>query len=72
MSYTPRAIDRERLDRMTDTAVLREYQDMRKASFGMFANNAKRRGNACVEELAQRGITMEPSIFGATPLKGWE
>ena len=63
--FKPDSMDREGLSRMSDRALLNEYREMRRASFNaMFGHNAKRRGNACAEELLSRGITHEPNIFG--------
>jgi len=62
------------LGRMNNEQLMREYLDMNRASFDrMFGMNAKRRLNACVDELLSRGITEIPSIFG-TPIvvRKWE
>jgi hypothetical protein len=65
-------LDREGLERLDDTRLIREYQEMLRAGFDrMFGMNARRRCNACVDELAKRGITEYQGIFGVSQFTKW-
>jgi hypothetical protein len=66
-------IDREGLEKLDNERLLKEYAEMSKASFNnIFGRNAKRRFNACVEELHKRNIYFEPNIFGDMEIKYWQ
>ncbi len=60
----------ERLSRMEDSLLIREHQDMLKASFNdMFGNNAEQCRRYIAALLLERGITHIPNIFGAIEIK---
>lgn len=67
--YDDLKYDRERVVRMSDSGLIREYNDMERASSGIFGGNAKRVGNLIVDELTRRGIDSIPSIFGSSKVK---
>jgi hypothetical protein len=50
--------------------LMREYQDMRRAGWGLFGGNADRRAAELAAELRGRGVTHIPNIFGPIPIHG--
>lgn len=49
--------------------LIREYEDMMHARFGIFGRNAAEAQNAVGEMLLSRGVTHIPNIFGDIPVR---